>query len=55
MNDLTEYPANLYDFPALTGRTVTQGHADKCRDQGHATWTFDGDPSEYCPRCGELV
>lgn len=48
-------------FPALEGGVVTQGHADYCRNNGHATNTILGtnalpvEISERCPRCGDLL
>lgn len=48
-------------FPALEGGVVTQGHADYCRNNGHATnakLDATGEPveiSERCPRCGDLL
>lgn len=42
-------------FPALTGETVTEGHARYCRENGHATHTTDGVVAIFCPRCGESV
>ena len=38
--------------PVPTGDIVMQGHADFCRDYGHATWTVDDVPQGICPRCG---
>ena len=43
--------------PVPTGDIVMQGHADFCRDYGHATWTVthrDGTTETIarCPRCG---
>lgn len=38
--------------PVPSGEIVMQGHADFCRDYGHATWTVDGVPVARCPRCG---
>lgn len=40
-------------FPALWGELVKEGHARYCRDNGHATYKFNGKVSDYCPRCGE--
>lgn len=51
MATTTTTPAN--DFPALEGRTVTQGHADVCATRGHATHTVAGVAQSECPRCGE--
>lgn len=39
-------------YPALDGAVVMQGHADYCREHGHATWTVDGVDTGTCPRCG---
>lgn len=41
-------------FPALTGETVTDAHAQICRDRGHATHRIDGIEQPTCPRCGEF-
>lgn len=41
-----------HSYPALTGETVTQGHANYCAAHGHATYTQDGIVAPYCPRCG---
>lgn len=43
------------DYPALDGRPVTQGHADICQREGHATHTVDGVDTGTCPRCGEVT
>lgn len=43
------------DYPALEGRTVTQGHADYCQAHGHATHNQDGVAQPHCPRCGDLL
>lgn len=43
------------DFPAVTGRTVTERHARICRENGHATHTVNGADSGLCPRCGEVT
>jgi hypothetical protein len=43
-------------FPAATpGEVVTQGHANWCRDHGHATHKVDGVTQIHCPRCGDLL
>lgn len=34
---------------------VTEGHAQYCREYGHATYTEDGVTRTYCPRCGDAV
>ena len=40
-------------YPAINGETVTQGHADYCKAEGHGTHTVNGVVSPLCPRCGE--
>lgn len=42
-------------FPVTTGDVVKQGHADYCRDNGHATWEEDGVDKGVCPRCGTVT
>lgn len=42
-------------FPALNGEVVTQGHADYCAANGHATHKIDGAIQDRCPRCGDLL
>jgi hypothetical protein len=48
-------------FPALNGEVVTQGHADYCAANGHASHTVVNstgdvtDSSAHCPRCGASV
>lgn len=42
-------------FPAMTGDVVTEGHANHCARNGHATWTADGVDKGVCPRCGEVT
>lgn len=42
-------------YPALNGQTITEGHAQYCRDNGHAVHTVDGVKSTLCPRCGAIV
>ncbi len=39
-------------YPAINGETVTQGHADYCATNGHATYIKDDVESQFCPRCG---
>lgn len=41
------------EFPAVTGETIQQGHADYCKLWGHATYWIDGEPQILCPRCGD--
>jgi hypothetical protein len=41
--------------PAINGETVTEGHAQYCRDNGHMTHTIDGVDQGFCPRCGECL
>ena len=41
-------------FPVLTGEVITQGHADYCEINGHATHKVDGVTSLVCPRCGNV-
>lgn len=43
------------DYPAAEGRTVTEGHAQLCRERGHATTIRDGVDQGVCPRCGEVT
>lgn len=41
-------------FPAVTpGEVVTEGHAQWCRDFGHATHAVAGVVQPRCPRCDE--
>ena len=42
-------------YPAVTGDTVTQGHADYCAAHGHGTYTVNGVVQGWCPRCGEVT
>lgn len=49
------YLPSPMDFPAAKGGIVTEGHAQVCRNEGHATYTINGEPAGYCPRCGESV
>lgn len=42
-------------YPVVTGETVTEGHAQWCRDFGHGTWTIEGVVQPRCPRCDEPV
>jgi hypothetical protein len=46
---------DLADFPIVTGRPVTQGHADLCEAKGHARWTVNGRDQGICPRCGAFA
>lgn len=39
-------------FPVINGEVVTQGHADYCMANGHATHTANGVVAPFCPRCG---
>lgn len=41
-------------YPALNGEVVTQGHADYCEANGHATHTVNGVAQPRCPRCDAL-
>lgn len=43
------------EMPALNGDVVTQGHADYCAENGHATHTTGDDVSPWCPRCGHSI
>lgn len=43
------------DYPIVYGRPVLQGHADACKEFGHATWTQDGNDKGICPRCGDVT
>lgn len=56
---LTEVTMNrsryALSFPAINGEVVTQGHADYCQANGHATHTTDGAAHIMCPRCGEKI
>ena len=53
--DARRHALYLDSFPAAStsedwlDRIVTQGHADYCRDYGHA----DAGSAEFCPRCGD--
>lgn len=40
---------------ALRGDVVTQGHADYCTTNGHATYKVDNVDQGMCPRCGEVT
>lgn len=42
-------------YPAINGETVTQGHADYCKANGHATYMKDGVDQGWCPRCGDTI
>ncbi len=42
-------------YPAINGETVTQGHADYCKAEGHGTHTVNGVVSPLCPRCGQAT
>ena len=42
-------------YPAVTGGTVTQGHADYCQSNGHAAYVIDGVDQGFCPRCGDAL
>ena len=42
-------------YPAFTGETITQGHADYCAANGHATLTENGVVGTFCPRCGDSL
>jgi hypothetical protein len=46
---------NKLDYPAAMGGVVTEGHAQYCRDNGHATHESDGVLSPLCPRCGNRI
>lgn len=39
-------------YPAVNGEVVTEGHANYCKENGHATYTMNGVASAICPRCG---
>ena len=41
--------------PAAFGGVVTQGHANYCASQGHASWIANGVDTGFCSRCGVLV
>ena len=43
------------EFPALTGETIQQGHADYCILWGHAKYTVDGVVQPFCPRCDAIT
>lgn len=45
----------MNEFPALNGQTVTERHARICRTSGHAVHNVDGQTSETCPRCGDVL
>jgi len=48
--------ARIYsDMPALEGRVITEGHADFCATNGHATHTLNGVAQTHCPRCDALL
>lgn len=40
-------------LPAVAGDVVTQGHADYCKEYGHAGYTAAGEAVPWCARCGE--
>lgn len=40
-------------YPAVNGDVVTEGHANYCKANGHATHVVDGVESSLCPRCGD--
>lgn len=42
-------------YPLVTGRPVTQGHADYCAEHGHATHKVNGVDQGICPRCMEVT
>jgi hypothetical protein len=46
---------NATDYPAAHGRTVTEGHARYCRENGHASFVRDGVDVGMCPRCGDVT
>lgn len=48
------FPVAAPESADWTEQVVTQGHADYCRDNGHATWTVDGVVLDRCPRCGDV-
>lgn len=43
------------DYPAIDGRVITQGHADYCATNGHATYLKEGVKMGFCPRCGAVT
>lgn len=51
----TTWAPAVNDFPAATGRTVTEGHAKLCRKLGHSRNVVEGCDPDLCPRCGEVV
>lgn len=53
MSFANTFPAAASESAHWTERVVTQGHADYCRNHGHANWTVDGVVLPTCPRCGE--
>lgn len=49
----TSFPLAAAEDAHWTERVVTEGHANYCREHGHATRTVNGVVSPNCPRCGD--
>ena len=43
------------EFPALSGGVVTEAHARRCAENGHAEHVVDGVSTGTCPRCGAVT